>query len=245
MMGVCNASRIAIGCVLVLSARPAFGQAAAPPAFDVASVKPSDPNQTIAIKRSGNHIATVNTSLEMLITWAYDIFTDQLYGKPKWLDSVCYDVTANAPEERAPFRQMMQTLLAERFRLAVHRETRELPMYALVAAKGGPKVQVTELVGSIGLNPFSMPGRGRLVGTRVNAEMLAKVLANQLGRTVRDETGLKGIFDFKLEWEPGAGTEGASLFTAVQEQLGLKLAARKGPVEVLVIDHIESTPTEN
>jgi uncharacterized protein (TIGR03435 family) len=113
----------------------------------------------------------------------------------------------------------------------------------------------------MGLNPFSMPARGRLIGTGVSAEMLATVLSGQIGRSVQDQTGLKGIFDFKLEWDPamwdpemGPPSEaspaandpgGPSLFTAIQAQLGLKLEARKGPVEVLVIDHIERIPTEN
>ena len=94
-------------------------------------------------------------------------------------------------------------------------------------------------------NPFRMPGRGRLIGTGVTADALAKALSGQLGRTVKDATGLKGIFDFNLEWSPDQNTDGASLFTAIQEQLGLKLEGRKVPVEVLVIDRIESTPTEN
>jgi uncharacterized protein (TIGR03435 family) len=110
----------------------------------------------------------------------------------------------------------------------------------------------------MGQTPFSMPGSGRLIGVQVSAEMLAKVLSDQLSRSVQDQTGLKGVFDFKLEWEPDASSTGpdgvrtppdlgagSSLFTAIQEQLGLKLEARKGPVEVLVIDHIESAPTEN
>jgi uncharacterized protein (TIGR03435 family) len=140
---------------------------------------------------------------------------------------------------------MMQALLAERFKLTVHREARELPMYALTVAKGGAKVTTREHTGSMGQNPFGMPGRGVLVGTEVTAEMLAKALANQLGRSVQDATGLKGVFDFKLEWSPDQTAEGASLFTAIQEQLGLRLEARKGPVEVLVIDRVESGPTEN
>jgi uncharacterized protein (TIGR03435 family) len=101
-----------------------------------------------------------------------------------------------------------------------------------------------------------MPGRGSLAGTQVSTEMLTKVLSSQVHRSVQDYTGLKGVFDFKLEWEPDAATlyenlttpglaTGSSLFTAIQEQLGLKLEARKGFVEVLVIDHIESAPTEN
>jgi len=110
----------------------------------------------------------------------------------------------------------------------------------------------------MGQTPFSMPGQGRLIGTQVSAEMLAKVLSDQLSRSVQDQTGLKGVFDFRLEWEPDASSAlpddlstpadprtGSSLFTAIQEQLGLKMEARKGPVEVLVIDHIERAPTEN
>jgi uncharacterized protein (TIGR03435 family) len=237
-------SMIALGCALALSSWPAFGQAATPPEFDVASIKPADPTKPVAIRRSGNHFVTVNTSLEFLITWAYDINSDLVYGKPKGLNSARYDILANAPEE-TDLRERMQALLAERFHLAVHRETRELPVYALVVAKGGPKVQLREHTGDFGQNPFRFAGKGRMTGTEVSAEMLAKVLADQLGRTVKDATGLKGVFDFRLEWSPDQNTEGASLFTAVQEQLGLKLEARKGPVEVLVIDRVESAPTEN
>jgi uncharacterized protein (TIGR03435 family) len=132
-------------------------------------------------------------------------------------------------------------------------------MFAMVIANSGPKVHLTEVSGSMGLNPFSMPGRGHLIGTQVSTAMLAKALSDQLGRSVRDETGLRGVFDFTLEWEPdtvSAGADdvlapsldvrtGASLFTAMQEQLGLKLEGRKGAVDVIVIDHMESVPTEN
>ena len=239
------------------------------PKFEVASIKPSDPGGTSGIRRSGYRIAFSNSSLLFLITWAYDIQSDRLYSQPKWLDSVRYDIVGNAPAESlnvrprlgqiGPFQRMMQALLAERFKLAVHRENRELAMYALVVAKGGPKVRLMEPPAAIGQNPFDMPGRGQMVGTQVSADMLARVLSNQLHRSVQDYTALKGVFDFKLEWEPEAAgldedptvpgskgrAAGASLFTAIQEQLGLKLEARKGPVEVLVIDHIERAPTEN
>ena len=248
----------------------AYGQSVETPvAFEVASIKPSGPTQPIAFRRSGYRVATTGTSLEWLITWSYDVYSDHIYGKPQWLDSVRYDIVANGPQESeaavrrsgqiSPLQQMMQARLAERFKLVGHRETRELPMYALVVARSGLKVRLTEAPGIMGQNPFSMPGRGRLIGTGVSAEMLAKVLSNQLGRSVQDQTGLRGIFDFKLEWAPDpqtGGAEGAppepvdlrtgrSLFSAIQEQLGLKLEARKGTVEVLVIDHIERTPTEN
>jgi uncharacterized protein (TIGR03435 family) len=247
--------------ICVVSASLAFGQT---PAFEVAAVKPSDPTSTVAIHRSGYHLATVNTSLLFLITWAYDMHRDRIYGQPGWLDSVHYDIVANAPGwdlrahrqpgELTPLQQMMQALLAERFNLALHRETRGLPIYALVVAKSGPKFRLREAPEIFGQNPFAGSGRGRLVGTEVNAEMLAKVLCDAAGRSVQDQTGLKGVFDFKLDWEPDelsagpegvAGRTGASLFTAIQEQLGLKLEARRGPVEVLVIDHIDRAPKEN
>jgi uncharacterized protein (TIGR03435 family) len=247
-------------CVLVLGAGLASAQA---PTFDVASIKPSDPAAKIAINRSGYHLATTGTSLLFLITWAYDVHPERVVGQPKWLDAARYDITANAsdhgsaprqPNQPSALQKMMQSLLAERFKLALHRETREAPMYALVTAKDGPKVQLAPAPESMNQNPFSMPGMGDLIGTQVTAEALAKVLANQLGRSVVDETGLKGVFDFKLIWRPEMepGSEAAammanrpSLFTAVQEQLGLKLEARKGKVEVLVIDHIENVPSEN
>jgi uncharacterized protein (TIGR03435 family) len=238
-------------------AAAAFGQT---PAFELASIKPSDPNSVLAIRRSGHRLSTANTSLLFLITWAYDMHRGRVYGQPAWLDSAHYDIIASAPEGSLPARvpgqpselqKMMQALLADRFKLALHRETRELPMYALVIGKGGPKFHLADPPAVFGQTPFSMPAPGRLVGTQVTAEMLCKVLSDQLGRSVQDQTGLAGVFDFTLEWQPDSADEqlkapaGASLFTAIQEQLGLKLESRKGPVEVLVIDHIESAPTAN
>jgi uncharacterized protein (TIGR03435 family) len=246
----------------------AFGQApVALPEFEVASIKPSDPTSTIAIRRSGYRLFTTNFSLERLITWAYDIPDDRLFGKPKWLDSTRYDIVAQAlgppasnQESPGPgwLQQMMQSLLATRFKLAVHRETRERPMYVLLVDKNGPKVHPVESDEEIGQNPFRGSGRGRLIGTKVNCEMLANVLSDRLGRAVEDKTGLKGLFDFTLEWTPDADPQsaaadaalttpraGPSIFTAIHEQLGFKLESRKGQVEVIVIDRMESTPTEN
>ena len=245
-------------CITLLAgaALSAFAQTPAAPAFEVASVKAADPAATISMNRSGNRFTTSNTSLEMLVLWAYDIRGDRLFGKPKWLDSVHYDVVAKASDDTPVtggiplMRQMMQSLLATRFKLAAHRETRELPMYAMVVGKGGAKVHLTEAVGSpvSARNPFSMTQRGHLSGTQVSTGMLARVLSDQIGSAVEDQTGLTGVFDFTLEWaqDTDADTpQAASIFTAIQEQLGLKLESRKGPVEVLVIDHIESTPTGN
>ena len=204
------------------------------------------------MNRSGNRFTTSNSSLEMLVLWAYDTRKDRLFGQPKWLDSVAYDVVAKAAEQTPPatipqMRLMMQSLLAERFQLGVHRETREMPMYALVLGKGGSKLHLTEAVDNpvSARNPFGMTRSGRLSGTQVSTGMLARVLSDQLGRAVEDQTGLKGVFDFTLDWAPDTDPDaptGASIFTAIQEQLGLKLDPRKGQVEVLVIDRIERTP---
>jgi uncharacterized protein (TIGR03435 family) len=233
-------------------------------AFEVASVRPSDPANPISIRRSGDRLTTTSTSLEMLITWAYDIRDDRLFGKPKWLDSVRYDVVAKAPpDDPSPgwLREMMQTLLAARFNLVIHREIRQLPMYAMVVGKDGAKFHLMDASNGGGQDPFSMTARGHLTGSKVSAAMLANVLSGQLGHSVQDQTGLQGVFDFTLDWEPdtdaqSSGIDGApppstdvrtrpSIFTAIQEQLGLKLEPRKGPVEVIVIDHIDRTPTEN
>jgi uncharacterized protein (TIGR03435 family) len=149
---------------------------------------------------------------------------------------------------------MMQSLLAERFKLAIHRESKELPVFALVAAKGGSK-----------LKPAGDPkaddgdftwGRGRIRGMAVTLPEIAEMLSGDLKRTVLDRTGIAGRYDFTLEYAPEiiepavnpnektADPNGPSIFTALQEQLGLRLEASKGPVQILVIDHVEK-PTEN
>lgn len=221
--------------------------------FEVASIRPADPDQAMSITRSGNRLTFSDYSVEMLILWAYDIRSERLLGKPKGLDSARYDIVAAAPSGTlvaGQLNRMMQSLLAERFRLVVHRETRELPFYALVVDKNGPKVHVEKPAGPVGQNPFAMTANGHLTGTQVSAGMLAKVLADQMGRFVDDRTGLAGVFDFTLDWAPDSSSQAAlesvpSIFTAVKEQLGLRMDAVKGPVEVIVIDRVETTASEN
>jgi uncharacterized protein (TIGR03435 family) len=223
-----------------------------------------------------------NVPLRMLITFAYDIRDFQLSGGPAWVGTERYDILAKAersassekvPDDprkmtdeqrvrtQAEMRERMRNLLAERFHLTIHRETREAPVYALVVAKGGSKMQAVQESpdGRVGLQG----GRGQLNGMAAQIPMLANLLSNQLGRPVIDKTELKGKYDFKLEWAPdpnqggegkfGAGVEapptssdpdGPSIFTALQEQLGLRLESQKGPVETIVIDRVEKA-TEN
>ena len=151
---------------------------------------------------------------------------------------------------------MRQALLADRFKLSFHRETKEMPVYELVVAKNGPKLQTS----TAGQAQIRM-GRGTLTAQKTSLNLLANNLSQNVGRVVIDKTGLTGDFDIKLEWTPEDGERmgpprdngetppsapapGLSIFTALQEQLGLKLEARKGPVEILVIDRTEK-PSEN
>jgi uncharacterized protein (TIGR03435 family) len=231
-------------------------------AFELASVRAADPDHIASIIRTGNRLTFSNYSLEMLILWAYDIRSERLLGKPRGLDSVRYDIVAITPDgPPVPGRLnlMMRSLLADRFKLVTHTETRELHYYAMVVDKNGPKVHAEAPTGPVGQNPFGMTARGHLTGARVSTEMLAKVLTDKLGRFVEDRTGLKGVFDFTLDWaDAESGFDGSdglvssaelrsaeSIFTAMQEQLGLRLEARKGQVSVVVIDHVEKRPSEN
>lgn len=234
--------------------RATFGQ----PAFEVASVKPNKSgDNSISIRRQpGGRVTVTNAPLRMLITFAYDLREHQLSGGPGWLNSDRYDIVAKAdnpnPTE-AEMKLMFQTLLADRFQMKAHRETKELPVYAVTVGKNGPKLSKADPAGQ---GPQMSMGRGQLKAKKASIEQLAKLLGNQLGRTVLDKTGLAGDFDFELTWTPDvtgplgpkeggvdgpppADPAGPSIFTAIQEQLGLKLESQKGPVEILVIDSVE------
>ena len=245
----------------LLNAPPSRAQtkpaAAARPAFEVASIKPSEPGgRGIQIRISpGGRFNCKNVTTKMLIQQAFGVQDFQISGGPGWLTSEHYDIVAKAEgdEQIKPeqLRLMVQKLLADRFKLVIHRDTKELPVYALVVGKNGPKLQEGQ-----GNGPMLRMGRGQLTGQKVGMEMFANNLAQHVGRTVIDKTGLKGEYDFKLEWTPDvsqplgpreAGAEapppadpgGPSIFAALQEQLGLKLESQKGPVEIIIIDSIE------
>jgi uncharacterized protein (TIGR03435 family) len=226
------------------------------PAFEVASVKPSGPQSApISIQRlPGGRLVTSNTPLPMLIQWAYQLDEGRLLNVPGGLDALRFDVVAKAPEpDPAPgqMQLMMRALLAERFKLAVHQETRELVAYTLVTDTGGAKVRAAQPDQPPDPNPFRMSDRGSLTGTRVTADMLATVLSNQLGRPVKNETGFAGTFDFTLRWAPDTAiasadtADRASLFDAIREQLGFRLVAQRTPTTVIVVDHVERTPADN
>jgi uncharacterized protein (TIGR03435 family) len=235
------------------------------PVFEVATIKLTKPDvQGKGFRVQGRRLSTMNTSLNDLLTFAYGLHVRQIVGGPAWLQSDKYDVAAQPDGEGQPndkqWKVMLQKLLADRFKLTFHRDQKELSVYALVVGKNGPKITQTER------DPNGLPGlffRGLGVLPASNATMadLAGVMQGAvLDRPVVDQTGLKGRYDFVLKWTPdetqfgGLGvkvpppTDKADappdLFTAMQEQLGLKLQATKAPVEVLVIDHVEK-PSEN
>jgi uncharacterized protein (TIGR03435 family) len=261
----------------------AFGQTAAPQAeFEVASIKlnkSTDPRGMTNTSR-GRFTAT-NVPLQVLITLAYNVKDFQLSGAPAWLTSERYDIEAKAEGNLGPenVRPMLQTLLEDRLQFKFHRETKELPVYALVVARAG-KLHQGE--GECGPRPDvppppPEPGKlssppcgglfifpGRVNGQKVAVGQLVDSLSRLSGRTVLDKTNLTGRYDISLDYTPeqcqfqappgGAPNgllplppvdpNGPSLFTAVQEQLGLKLESQKGAVEMIVIDHVER-PSEN
>jgi uncharacterized protein (TIGR03435 family) len=329
--------------LIVLTSCAAFGQAAEEsPTFEVASVKPAPPPTGMGMRvmmRGGpgsadpGQITYSNVSLKGVLTTAYAVKGYQING-PKWLDSERFDIVAKIPKgaTKEQFQMMLQNLLAERFKLTLHHETKELPMYALVAGKGGSKLkesvddgptagaaaqggaagsggpsasapppppppppgsdgagpvmnrirmgadgmpQLPPGAGKNGLMMMMMNGRTRMVGSGQPISALTEMLANTLGRPVVDATGLKGKYDISLDFAPEGmngpmgmmpppppqhdggpgvggpmasapdGGGGPAIFTALQEQMGLKLEQRKGPVDLLVIDRMEKVPTEN
>jgi uncharacterized protein (TIGR03435 family) len=197
-------------------------------------------------------VTFTNASLADCIRFAYGLTSDSQLAGPDWIKSkeVRYDIIAKALPDTPPEQvlTMMQALLAERFKLALHPENRELAYYALVVAKGGSKMR--EATDAPASTPTGVQGQLRIISNRMPMLRVATLLSRYMRACVVDQTGLKGFFEVKLAWTPDDrpvpdDERGPSVFTAVREQLGLRLESRKGPMEVLVVDHAEKTPTEN
>jgi uncharacterized protein (TIGR03435 family) len=267
------------------------------PKYDVATIKPSPSSSEgrVMMMFNPDGVSISGVPLQMIVREAFHVEEDRIVGAPGWVKTNRYDIQAKVAPEDAPKleklkidqrQSMLLPLLVERFNLKYHHETRELPSYALVVAKGGPKLKPSAVPDTPpnpkppdagptpapgdgpGNNPprrmLRLMGPGHLEAEGGNTEMLARVLSQQLGRTVVDRTGLTGLYDYALQWTPddappsgpgggdggpphnegGTDAAGPSLFTAVQEQLGLKLQSEKGQVDVIVIDHID-LPSEN
>jgi uncharacterized protein (TIGR03435 family) len=246
---------VAGGAVSVVhgQATPAPAPAQTAPAFDVASVRANNSGD----RRSGTHnlpggrVTVTNLSLRNMIRTAYGANDLEVVGGPDWLDRDRWDVLAAAapgsPAD-APWQEMLKTLLMERFKLRAHLESRERPIYRMVAARAdkrlGPDIRATACrADALDCGHMSANTNGIRSGTITGAaRTLAEVgtgLSRYAERRVFDVTGLEGRYDFELRW-----SEEVSIFTALQEQLGLKLEAASGPVDVLFVDAVEKPAPE-
>jgi len=229
-----------------------------PLAYDVASIKvnKSDSGNS-GFNWNSNKYSATNVTLKNLVSDAYGIKEDYIYDVPSWANSARFDLEAKildadvrgldklTPKQR---QSLMKPVLADRFQFKAHTETRTLPVYEMGPAKGGPKLKPTSSSDSSGEGWSG--GDGVFTAHSVPMAGLANFLSSELHRTVLDSTGLAGKFDFELKWTAESGPDAsaeastASIFTALEEQLGLKLRSSKGPVEVLVVEHAE-LPSEN
>jgi len=228
--------------------------------FEVASVKPSAPP---AAGRSGNYnmsggpgtpdpsrFACENFDLASLIMLAYDIPSYRLSG-PAWMRDTKFDIVANVPSgsTKEQFRLMQQNLIAERFQLKTHWETKDMQVYALLIAKRGSKLMESAATDPM-MRMGSTGGITQMLFTGSPVERFVMQLPHVPGvdRPVLDKTGLTGKYDFELKLAGGpsgvAGPEGESVFTAIEEQLGLKLEAQRAPIAILVVDHAEKMPKD-
>jgi uncharacterized protein (TIGR03435 family) len=226
-----------------------------PPQFDVATIKPAplqEQGRTSTRMSSDTDTGKLhytNVNLKEIIAQAYKVQEYQVSG-PGFILTERFDIVAQFPPHTDGNRipPMLQALLADRFKLTTHRETKELPIYSLVVAKGGPKFKAAD--SSPHMSVDSSRSHWHVTAT-VTMQRFAEFLTDEAGRPVVDKTNLTGAYDMTLDWavDNNANTNdasnGPSLFTALQEQLGLKLDSAKGPVETIVVDHAERTPTEN
>lgn len=224
----------------------------AQPTFEVASIKPAAsqaPGRTDS--RMSTNTGSLNytsVTLKDVIGQAYKIPESQISG-PDWLNTERFDIAAKIPAgARDQVPRMLQALLSTRFQMVIHRDTKELPVYELTVARNGPKLK--HIDSESGITSNSNRTRWHL-DAKVTMRALAEFLSERVGRPVFDRTGLSGPFEVTLDWAvddaPAANDAeaGPSLFTALQEQLGLKLDSTKGPVETIVVDRADRAPSEN
>jgi uncharacterized protein (TIGR03435 family) len=258
------------------------------PSFEVASVKLNRSEKYgFSVKESPGRFTTMGTTANFLIAFAYGVREFHVSGGPDWTHSERYDIDAKIGDsladklEKLPpdeghqeLRLMLQSLLADRFKLTVHQGTKVLPIYELVIAKNGPRLKEAKpgdtyangIKGPDGVARAGMISMrpGQFTGQGIPIASLVRFLSQQLQRTILDKTGLTGKYNITLQWTPEEGSSamfpgsggappaaappsessGPSIFTALQEQLGMKLEPQKGPVDIISIDHIER-PSEN
>jgi uncharacterized protein (TIGR03435 family) len=272
MSDIFKGMSILTACALGLSVAAAYAQSSLP-SFEAVSIRRDitgrGPNVS-PVGAAGDRFVTTGSNLLFILQFAYQrsdggkLRYSDIIGAPEWANSDAFDIQARAGHTPSPeeMRRMVQSLLGDRFQLKAHLEKRELPVYELLLAKDGPRLKPADL---------QLPGKQQLIGmpspaggltlkmrnTQTSLANLSNTLQSYAGRPIIDKTGLEGQFDISLQFAletlstgAVAGTpspadpSGASLFTAIQEQLGLKLESSKGPVEVLVIDSVQK-PSEN
>jgi uncharacterized protein (TIGR03435 family) len=257
-----RANRFVLLVALLASANSLRPQDQASVRFAVATIRPSRPEEQMEIVVEGRRFSTTQTSLNFLIAFAYKLHARQIVGQPSSLETERYDVVAQADVEGRlnpnDARIMVQRLLVDRSALRFHRDRKELSVYAIVSGNGGPR-----LTGSAG-DPKGPPGVGfqglgaMIVKNATMADFANFLQRYVLDRPMVDQSGIAGRFDFKLDWmpdetqfigrtdleAPSRAAEPPDLYTAIQQQIGLKLTHRKALTEVLVIDHVEK-PSDN
>ena len=260
--------RAALCAAILASTIPPFslGQIAAAalqPRFDVSSVRASDPNagRGMSLNVNGDSLKAHNATLFILIRYAYDLSDDQVSGGPDWINSRHFDISAktdmpvdphlNPDVARARQQQMFQQLLADRFQLRLHHETKDRPGYQLTVAKNGPHGLTADDADTPGFHVTD----GKLHATAVTMDEFASVLEHVIESPVKNTTGLSGKSDLDLKWDPAqtrnaaaadaaASDAGPSIFLALQQQLGLRLEPHKTPADAVVIESAQM-PQEN
>lgn len=249
--------KLAISCLCFAACAAAQG-ADSGPRFEVASIKPNTTTNHSSFTNypPGGRLEGTNVSVKMLIALAYDIRDYQILNAPDWTATEHYDILAKPSAQdaaaepavdsvnpNANLRLRTRALLAERFGLSVHNETREMPIYALRLAKAGPKLQEAS---KTEIGPQMRWNNRQAICKKVTMKRFAEVLlSTRMERPVIDETGLTGEYDFEMNFVPDAAdTTGPDFQTALQDQLGLKLVGTKGPGNYLIIDAV-SKPTAN
>jgi uncharacterized protein (TIGR03435 family) len=239
----------AIGLLVLTSLAVA---ADAPPAFEVASIRPSEGGRETVDVLPGT-VTMRNMRLTGVIRWAYNVLDAQVSG-PDWLDGARFEIIAKAgkPAPEAEMRTMMQKLLSDRFKLEFHRQVKDVSALVLTVGKNGHKLKEVEQEGS----PSFQTGRLNLTGKGATVAQLIVFLSRELRQPIVDQTGLAGRYDYfmdinkyvtdEMRNQPGPPPEAPTIIAqALNSQLGLRVDAKKVPLEVLIIDKIEKTPTEN
>ena len=242
-------------CAILLAVAALFPLLAEPqvqPTFDAASIRPTEHGKATpdAVGYSDadvvdpGHFKAQNSTLDELIRFAWNLKDNEVSG-PIWLNdsTSAFDIVATAPSptSKAKMRLMLRTLLTDRFKLAAHHETRMLSGYELVVVKKGPKLTPADPQGQRSIGSAG----GKIVATKVTVGRFADYLATDLKMPILDKTGIVGDFDITVQYSRDSDANSASIFTALQDELGLKLQPARVPVEILVVDHVEKSPTAN